>query len=64
VLVLTRRPNEKIVLPGLGVTLQVLAVKGRIVRLGFEAPSDVKVVRKELLAESQASAPPTNPAGR
>jgi carbon storage regulator CsrA len=62
VLVLTRRPNEKIVLPGLGVTLQVLAVKGNIVRIGVEAPREVKVVRKELLP--QASDAPVSPTRR
>ena len=57
-LVLTRRPHEKIVLPGLGVTITVVAIKGGAVRLGFEAPPDVQVMREELLDQSQAAAPP------
>jgi carbon storage regulator CsrA len=56
VLVLTRRPHEKIVLPGLGVTIQVVSIKGGSVRLGIEAPPDVQVMREELLDQSQAPA--------
>jgi carbon storage regulator CsrA len=56
VLVLTRRPHEKIVLPGLGVTITLVAVKGGSVRLGIEAPPDVQVMREELLDQSRAAA--------
>ena len=55
-LVLTRRPHEKIVLPGLHVTLEVVAVKGGVVRIGIEAPPDVRVLREELVDQSQAAA--------
>lgn len=48
-LVLSRKPNEAIVLPGLGVTVRVLSIKGNAVRIGIEAPPDVGVVREELL---------------
>ncbi len=48
-LVLSRRLNEKIVLPGLNVTIEVLAVKGNAVRLGITAPDGVRIVREELL---------------
>jgi two-component system, OmpR family, response regulator len=47
-LVLSRRLHEKIVLPGLGITLQVVSIKGKVVRLGIEAPPDVKVFREEI----------------
>ena len=36
-LVLTRRLNQKIVLPGIGTTIQVVAVKPGVVRLGMRA---------------------------
>ena len=49
-LVLTRRRDEKVILPSLHVTVQVLEVKRGVVRLGIEAPGDVGVVREELLA--------------
>jgi carbon storage regulator CsrA len=48
VLVLTRRVNEKIVLPGLNITIQVVAVQAGKVRLGIEAPAEVSIMREEL----------------
>jgi carbon storage regulator CsrA len=56
VLVLTRRPHEKIVLPGLHVTITVVALKGGTVRIGIEAPPDVQVLREELIDQSRAVA--------
>jgi len=47
-LVLSRRSDERIVFPTLGVTLQVLRIKGNIVRIGIEAPPEVPVLRQEL----------------
>src|SRR5207253_1729452 len=47
-LVLSRRPNEKLVLPGIHTTIQVVSVKGGTVRLGIDAPPDVAVWRAEL----------------
>src|SRR5438045_3918509 len=47
-LVLTRRPEEKIVFPNLGVTVKILRVQGSAVRVGVEAPPDVRVLRNEL----------------
>jgi carbon storage regulator len=49
-LVLSRRLHEKIVLPGLNITIEVVAVRGNAIRLGIQAPSQVRVVRRELLA--------------
>jgi carbon storage regulator CsrA len=48
-LVLSRRLNQKVVLPGLNVTLQVVSIKPGVVRLGIEAPPEVQVLRAELL---------------
>jgi carbon storage regulator CsrA len=48
-LVLSRRPGQSILLPGLGVTVRVLSAKGGTVRIGIEAPPDVKVLREELV---------------
>ena len=53
-LVLSRRLDEKIVFPGLGVTVQVLSIKGNVVRLGIDASPDVIILREELLGLSQA----------
>jgi carbon storage regulator len=49
-LVLSRKLNEKIVIDG-GIVITVVKVEGGQVRLGIEAPSDVKVYREELLAK-------------
>jgi carbon storage regulator CsrA len=52
-LVLKRKPNEsvRVVGPdGRAVEITVVSVDGRdAVRLGFEAPPDVRIVRSELL---------------
>jgi carbon storage regulator len=47
-LVLSRRINEKIVLPDLDICVHVLEIKGDRVRLGFEAPASVSILRGEL----------------
>src|SRR5207237_7467962 len=49
-LVLSRRPEEKIVFPQSGVVVHVLGVRGNSVRIGVEAPREVKVLRDELSA--------------
>ncbi len=49
-LVLSRREGEKLVFPNLGITLEVVRVRGSAVRLGIDAPSDVSVWRGELCA--------------
>ena len=46
-LVLTRKPQEQIRI-GNGITITVLRVKGNTVRIGIDAPRDVRVVRGEL----------------
>lgn len=54
-LVLSRREDDKILFPNLGVTVQILKVAGNKVRIGVKAPDDVKVLRHELSAISEAS---------
>jgi carbon storage regulator len=46
-LVLTRRVGEKLVI-GDNVTVSVLGLKGHQVRIGIDAPRDVKVNREEI----------------
>jgi carbon storage regulator CsrA len=60
-LVLSRRVNEKIVLPSLGVTLVVLEVQGKKVRLGISAPADIKIARQEVWHDFTSA--PERPAG-
>jgi carbon storage regulator len=47
-LVLSRKVGEKIVIPGLAAEITVVAVKGRAVRLGIQAPAEVSVKREEV----------------
>jgi carbon storage regulator CsrA len=53
VLVLSRKENEKVLFPHLGIAVQILRVGGGKVRLGVEAPGDVSVVRHEIASEEQ-----------
>jgi carbon storage regulator CsrA len=63
-LVLARRPGQKIVFPGLGISIEVLQSKGAVTRLGIEAPVDIEVHRHEVLekAGSDAKATKSHPA--
>lgn len=47
-LVLTRRADEKIYIDGGRVELTVVAIEGRKVRLGFNAPPDCIIDREEI----------------
>jgi len=52
-LVLTRRQNDKIVFPNLGISVEVLRVSGNAVRVGVKAPSDVTILRHEVAERQQ-----------
>jgi carbon storage regulator CsrA len=60
-LVLSRRLNEKIVLPGLAITIQVLDVRRGAVRLGIAAPPQVIVLREEVVGKARRDAGPREP---
>lgn len=47
-LVLSRKEDDKILFPNLGITVQILRVEGSKVRVGVDAPRDVKILRHEL----------------
>jgi carbon storage regulator CsrA len=47
-LVLSRRPNEKVVFPKLGVSLEILKVSGNTVRVGVIAPREIEIARGEI----------------
>ena len=53
-LVLTRFAGERIKI-GDDVELTVVAIRGDKVKLGFEAPRGVEIMRTELLAEEDAN---------
>ena len=51
-LVLTRKVQQQIQI-GDKVTITIVRVKGQTVRVGIEAPKDVRVIRSELTALTQ-----------
>ena len=68
-LVLSRRPGQKVVFPSLGVAIEVLRSRGSVTRLGVEAPDDVPIMRDEVLAKQAtlgdvSSSPPHSPHDR
>ena len=58
-LVLSRKPDESIVLTvgNTSVELLVLGYRGDQVRLGFSAPSTVNIVRSELIDRTDSASP-------
>lgn len=55
-LVLSRRPSEKILFPTLGVTVEIASISKRVVRVGIDAPPTIPVVREEIASESMKRA--------
>jgi carbon storage regulator len=64
-LVLNRRPGERIVVPHLELVVTVVAVEGKTVRLGISAPEVLAVYREELWQQlrQQAHDPPSGGKG-
>jgi carbon storage regulator len=60
-LVLTRKTNESIYIDG-GIEVMVVQVRGNRVRLGFRAPSDVSIQRKERMVEKEPMVESATPA--
>jgi carbon storage regulator CsrA len=56
-LVLARQRNERIVMPDVAVTIEVVAIKPNGVRLGIDAPPEVVILREEILR--RGGVPPT-----
>lgn len=48
-LVLSRKEDQKILFPALGISLEILHIKGSTVRVGIDAPMEVRIVRDELV---------------
>ena len=55
-LVLSRRPEEALVI-GEGITVRVLEIKGRTVRLGIDAPPEVRIQRREIVVRFENEQP-------
>jgi carbon storage regulator len=61
-LVLSRRTAETVVFPELGITVEVLQVKGNTIRLGIKAPDSVRILRGELDEVRKEFETPNQPA--
>jgi two-component system, OmpR family, response regulator len=48
-LVLSRKTDQKIIFPNLGVSLKLLSVRGSLAKIGIEAPDDLPIFREELV---------------
>jgi carbon storage regulator len=62
-LVLSRKPGEKVVI-GSKIKVTVVEVKGDRVRLAFEAPDQVRILRAELACWQDEGAARDEPADR
>jgi carbon storage regulator CsrA len=56
-LVLSRRPDEKILLPSVPAVIRVISSSAGVVRLGIEAPPHVPIVRGELARKEPTAGP-------
>jgi carbon storage regulator len=61
-LVLARRLHERIILPTLDTTIQVVGIQGNLVRLGIEAPPAVAIFREEVYDPARVPGTPAPPA--
>ncbi|MBL7039398.1 MAG: carbon storage regulator [Pirellulaceae bacterium] len=60
-LVLSRKPGEQIVLPELDITITVLGVSGKRVRVGIAAPREISIQRDEIMDRvCERKVPPPN----
>jgi carbon storage regulator len=60
-LVLSRKPGERIMVPECGLVVTVISLEGKVVRLGFSAPEEIGVYREEIwqqLCEESHDLPP------
>lgn len=54
-LVLTRKRDERIFLPEVGVTIFLVDVKGQRARIGIDAPRHIRVLRGEIMEDDDAA---------
>ena len=52
-LVLSRKQNQSIVFPRLGISVEITRIAGRTVSVGVKAPREIEILRGELLGENE-----------
>ena len=52
-LVVSRKEGQRVVLPSLGIAVQLLKTSGTSARLGIDAPRNIRVLREELIGEAE-----------
>jgi carbon storage regulator len=57
-LVLSRKLGERVLVPQCGLSVTVVAIEGNVVRLGFNAPTEVGVYREEVWQRIRAENEP------
>lgn len=62
-LVLTLKENESIVIPVIGLKIKLIKTSGNRARIGFEAPSIVKILREKLVPTGIENATPIDEHG-
>jgi carbon storage regulator len=53
VLILTRRPTQAVTI-GSDITVTILEIRGRQVRIGVDAPRDIAVLREEIVEKARS----------
>lgn len=61
-LVLSRKPGEDIVIPELNIRIRVLESRSSRVRIGVEAPEDIRIERGEMTAKTVTKVSKVRPA--
>lgn len=57
-LVLSRKENDKLLLPTLNISIEVVRIQGNTVRIGIDAPQDVPILRHEIADLKSIEFPP------
>lgn len=63
-LVLSRKKNQTVRFPNLGISVEILRLTGNSVRIGIDAPPHVRVLRGELGDDAQAADDPASQQGK
>ncbi len=59
-LVVSRKQNQSVVFPGLGIRVEILRISGKTVRVGIKAPDEIQILRGELDSATPASPQPSD----